>query len=134
MKSEICRLCKVLSLVGGSGGSAVAGIFTIEKNDLLLFCIHLRPDEKSATKKMLDEFADEIKRVTGVEPCVLGYASAFAGDIHVSSRSKGRRVPGAMHSARALSAFTGRIRWEPRRHPATSSIVTRKACQRPPDA
>ena len=59
--------------------------FTIERNDPRPFRIHNGPDETPATKAMMRELAAEVKRVTGVEVEILGYAPAFAGDFFVAT-------------------------------------------------
>ena len=64
---------------------AAAETFTIEKNDPRPFRIHNGPDETPATRAMMRELAAEVKRVTGVELEVLGYAPAFAGDFFVAT-------------------------------------------------
>ena len=64
---------------------ATAETFTIEKNDPRPFRVHNGPDETSATKAMMRELAAEVKRVTGVEVEVKGYAPAFEGDFFVAT-------------------------------------------------
>ena len=64
---------------------AAAETFTIERNDLRPFRIHNGPDETPATRAMMRELAEEVKRVTGVQVEVLGYAPAFAGDFFVAT-------------------------------------------------
>ena len=66
--------------------AAAAETFSIERNDLRPFRIHGSPDETAATKAMYRELAAEVKRVTGVEVEVLGYAPAAAGDFYVSTQ------------------------------------------------
>ena len=63
---------------------AAAEVFTIERNDPRPFRIHNGPDETPATRAMMRELAAEVKRVTGVQVEVLGYAPAFAGDFFVA--------------------------------------------------
>ena len=59
--------------------------FSIERNDPRPFRIHCGPDETAATKEMMRELADEVRRVTGVEVEVLFYAPALAGDFFVAT-------------------------------------------------
>ncbi len=66
--------------------AAGAETFSIERNDPRPFRIHGSPDETPATKAMYRELAAEVKRVTGVDVQVLGYAPAFAGDFYVSTQ------------------------------------------------
>ena len=64
---------------------AAAEVFTIERNDQRPFRVHNGPDETPATRAMMRELAAEVKRVTGVQVEVLGYAPAFAGDFFVAT-------------------------------------------------
>ena len=66
--------------------AAGAETFSIERNDPRPFRIHGSSDETPATKAMYRELAAEVKRVTGVDVQVLGYAPAFAGDFYVSTQ------------------------------------------------
>ena len=59
--------------------------FSIERNDPRPFRIHCGPDETAATKEMMRELADEVRRVTDVEVEVLPYAPALAGDFFVAT-------------------------------------------------
>ncbi len=73
-------LCALGALVGR------ADVFSIEKDDPRPFRIHGSRDETPATQAMYRELAAEVKRVTGVEVKVLGYAPALAGDFYVSTQ------------------------------------------------
>ena len=66
--------------------AAGAETFSIERNDPRPFRIHGSSDETPTTKAMYRELAAEVKRVTGVDVQVLGYAPAFAGDFYVSTQ------------------------------------------------
>ena len=79
MKSLWVGICCLVTVVG-------AETFSIERNDPRPFRIHGSPDETPATKAMFKELAAEVKRVTGVEVQVLGYAPAFEGDFYVSTQ------------------------------------------------
>ena len=63
-----------------------AETFSIERNDPRPFRIHASKDETKATYALMRTLAAEVKRVTGVEVQVLGYAPAFAGDFYVSTQ------------------------------------------------
>ena len=76
----------VLTVALAAVGLTGAETFTIERNDARPFRIHGSPDETPATKAMFKELAAEVKRVTGVEVQLLGYAPAFAGDFYVSTQ------------------------------------------------
>ena len=66
-------------------GGMFADTFTIERDDPRPFRVHCGPDETAATKAMMRELAEEVKRVTGVEVEVRNYAPAFAGDFFVAT-------------------------------------------------
>lgn len=66
--------------------STLAETFSIERDDPRPFRIHGGPDETEATRAMMRELADEVKRVTGVDVEVRWYAPAFAGDFFVSTQ------------------------------------------------
>ena len=72
-------LCPACSVVADE-------VFAIEKGDPRPFRIHGSPDETKATYGMMKELAAEIKRVTGVNAEIKGYAPAFAGDFYVSTQ------------------------------------------------
>ena len=75
------NLCCLLVAVSAACPLA-AETFSIERNDPRPFRIHASKDETKATYALMRTLAAEVKRVTGVEVQVLGYAPAFAGDFY----------------------------------------------------
>jgi len=88
MRSKVPAAFAAFALVVAAGLSVCAdpGAFVIERNDPRPFRIHGSKDETKATQAMMRELADEIARVTGVKPTIVGYAPAFAGDFYVSTQ------------------------------------------------
>ena len=80
------RLALCLAAAAAFAGPLAAETFSIERNDPRPFRIHASKDETKATYALMRTLAAEVKRVTGVEVQVLGYAPAFAGDFYVSTQ------------------------------------------------
>ena len=74
------RLALCLAAAAAFAGPLAAETFSIERGDARPFRIHASKDETKGTYALMRTLAAEVKRVTGVEVQVLGYAPAFAGD------------------------------------------------------